>query len=235
MTQPDTLYRLQEIEIGIQARHKRLEEIASSLANNELVQQAQQQVANVKQVLSPLQTRSKNLELEIKSNATKIKETDEALYSGRVRNPKELQDMQHEIELLKKRNLELEDLLLETMVAVETTEAELDKRETNLQQAIEEHETANHHLIEERTRIKSEGSLLVKNREAVLLDVTPESLQTYNNLKVRKNNQPVALLVNQSCTACRVQQDLAVVTEARKGQKLVFCASCGRILAYRSG
>jgi uncharacterized protein len=235
MTQAEALYRLQEIELGIHARQKRLEEIASLLANDTAVVAVQLQVTNTKRILTPLQTKSRNLELEIQTNTSKIKTTDEALYSGRVRNPKELQDMQQEIVSLKKRNLELEDILLETMVTVENTEAELAQHEAALQRIIAEREAANQQLIEERTRVKAEGSALVKSREAILPDITADSLKIYNSLKPRKNNQPMALLVNQSCTACRVEQDLAVIIEARKGQKVVYCSSCGRMLAYGSG
>lgn len=235
MTQAEVLYRLQEIELGILARQKRLEEIASLLANDTALAAAQQQVTNTKHILTPLQTKSRNLELEIQTNASKIKMTDEALYSGRVRNPKELQDMQQEIVSLKKRNLELEDILLETMQGVENAEAELAQHEATLQHTIAKREAANQQLIEERTRVKAEGSALVKSREAILPDITADSLKIYNSLKPRKNNQPMALLVNQSCTACRVEQDLAVIIEARKGQKVVYCSSCGRMLAYGSG
>jgi uncharacterized protein len=235
MTQFEVLYRLQEIDLGIHARQKRLEEIAQLLTNDSAVVEAQRRVTDINQVLTPLQTKSRNLELEIQTNASKIKITDETLYSGRVRNPKELQDMQHEIASLKKRNLELEDILLETMLLVESTQAELKQLDSDLQRIKEEREVANKHLVEERTRIRSEGSALVKNRETLVTEIDPEHLKLYTSLKPRKNNQPVALLANQSCTACRVQQDLSIINEVRKGQRIVYCSSCGRILAYGSG
>jgi predicted nucleic acid-binding Zn-ribbon protein len=51
--------------------------------------------------LTPLQSRARNLELEIQSTSEKIRLTDQQLYSGKVRNPKELQEMQQEIQSLK--------------------------------------------------------------------------------------------------------------------------------------
>jgi uncharacterized protein len=235
MSQAEALYSLQEIDLGIHSRQKRLEEIAAQLADAKIVADAQQNVDSTKQILAPLQTKSRNLELEIQTNTSKIQTTDEALYSGRVSNPKELQEMQQEIVSLKKRNRELEDSLLETMLEIETAEAELLLRENALKQITIEHEAANQHLIEERKKIKIEGSVLVKNKEQMLPEITADSLKIYNSLKPRKSNQPVALLVNKSCTACRVEQDLAIVSEVRKAQKLVYCSSCGRILAYRGG
>jgi predicted nucleic acid-binding Zn-ribbon protein len=88
--------------------------------------------------------------------------------------------------------------------------------------------------VDERTRLKAEGRALVQDREPALQAITPENQKVYMTLKPRKNNQPVAQLVNQSCSFCRVQQDLAVINEARKGQHLAYCASCGRILVYKS-
>jgi uncharacterized protein len=234
MTQAEALLHLQSIELGISQRQKRLEEIATLLAHDPLLKAAQDNRQQAETILQPLQAQSRKLEHEIQANATKIRETDEALYSGRVRNPKELQEMQHEIESLKRRNLELEDQLLGTMVEVEDAEGRLEQAQTELDQAQTEHTKNNQGLIEERTRLKTEGRALIQDREQAQQQVTPESQKVYQALKPRKNNQPVAQLINQSCSFCRVQQDLAVINEARKGQHLAYCASCGRILVYKS-
>src|SRR3954447_17395833 len=125
MIQASELYRLQEIDLSVHQHHKRLEEIAAQLADNKALTEAQQKVTSDQQVLAPRQTKVRKLEQEIQTNTAKLRQTDENLYSGRVRNPKELQDMQQEIQSLKKRNQELEDVLLETMMSVDTADAAL--------------------------------------------------------------------------------------------------------------
>lgn len=235
MTQADSLYRLQEIELQILQKQKRLTEIQTLLGENVLVAEAQKQVSVAQQRLTPVQTKARNLELEIQSNTEKIKQTDESLYSGKIRNPKELQDMQQEIQSLKKRNGELEDVLLENMLLVETAEAELAERQNQLQQANTRAAQDHQDLHGEQTRLKQDVETLRHKREQAIPDVQEDSLKTYTQMKPRKNNQPVALLVDQSCSFCRVRQDMTIITEARKGQKLTLCSSCGRILAYRSG
>jgi predicted nucleic acid-binding Zn-ribbon protein len=235
MIQASELYRLQEIDLNVHQRHKRLEEIAAQLADNKALTDAQQQVTNDQQTLTPLQSKVRKLEGDIQSNTAKIRETDEALYSGRVRNPKELQDMQNEIQSLKKRNQELEDVLLETMMSVDTAEAALKDSTAQLETIGAQFELANKNLIDEQKRLKSEGSALLKNREQLIPTIDPNVLKVYNNLRPRKNNQPVAVLVNQSCSVCRVQQDMNVIQEVRKSESLTYCSSCGRILIYRTG
>lgn len=235
MIQAPELYRLQEIDLNVQQHHKRLEEIAAQLADNKALAEAEAQVAANEQVLTPLKNKIRQLEQDIQANTAKVRETDEALYSGRVRNPKELQDMQQEIQSLKKRNQELEDVLLETMLTVDEADAALKASSANLETIRAQFDLANKSLIEEQKRLRSEGSALLKSREQLLPSIEAATLKIYNNLRPRKNNQPVAVLVNQSCSVCRVQQDLHIVQAVRKGDSLTYCGNCGRILIYRSG
>jgi predicted nucleic acid-binding Zn-ribbon protein len=235
MIQAPELYRLQEIDLDVQQHHKRLEEIAAQLADNKALTEAQQQVANDQQALTPLQTKVRKLEQEIQTNTAKLHETDENLYSGRVRNPKELQEMQQEIQSLKKRNQELEDVLLETMMSVDTADAALKESNAKLETLRSQFELANKGLLEEQKRLKAEGSALLKSKEQLLPTIDANILKMYNNLRGRKNYQPVAVLINQSCSVCRVQQDLHIIQAVRKGESLTYCSSCGRILIYRTG
>jgi uncharacterized protein len=234
MIQASELYRLQEIDLNVQQRFKRLEEIAAQLADNKILTEAQQQVTNDQQALTPLQSKVRKLEQDIQSNTAKLKETDETLYSGRVRNPKELQDMQHEIQSLKKRNQELEDVLLETMMSVDSADAALKDSTAKVETLTAQFELANKSLIDERKRLKSEGSALIKSREQLVPTIDPNTLKAYNNLRSRKNNQAVAVLVNQSCSVCHVQQDMNVIQSLRKNDVLTYCSSCGRIIIPRT-
>ena len=235
MTQAEALYHLQEFDLIIGQSQKRLAEIATALSDNQILIDAKNQVQSIQNKLSPLQTKSRNLELEIQSNTEKIRSTDEQLYSGRVRNPKELQDMQQEIQSLKNRNQELEDILLDAMLNVETVEAELQQKQASLEQLTAEWESTHQHLLDEQNKLQAEVEKARKKREGALPPITPETLKVYNTLRPRKNNQPVALLIGGSCSVCRVEQDMAVIGEVRKGQKLTYCVSCGRILVYKSG
>jgi predicted nucleic acid-binding Zn-ribbon protein len=235
MTQAEALFHLQEIDLQLIQAQKRLNEITTALADNKSILEAQAQVETAQKTLTPLQTRARNLELEIQSTSEKIRLTDQQLYSGKVRNPKELQEMQQEIQSLKNRTRELEDVLLETMLNVENAETTLSEKQADLQQLTTQSENDHQHLIDEQKKLHSDIKLFQQKRDGVLPQITPDSLKIYNNLRPRKNNQPIALLVNGSCSVCRVEQDMAVISEVRKGQKLIPCASCGRLLVYKSG
>ncbi|MBI1279343.1 MAG: hypothetical protein GC179_14540 [Anaerolineaceae bacterium] len=234
MIQASELYRLQEIDLNVQQRHKRLDEINAQLADNKALTEAQQQVTNDQQALAPLQSKVRKLEQEIQSNIAKLRETDEMLYSGKVKNPKELQDMQNEIQSLKKRNQELEDVLLETMIAVDASSATLKDSTTKFETISAQFELANQNLIDEKKRVKAEGSALLKSREQLVPTIDSDTLKIYNGMRARKNNHAVAVLVDQSCSVCHVQQDMIVIQAVRKGDSLAYCSSCGRIIIPRT-
>lgn len=233
MTPIQALYRLQEIELRLLRGQKRLVEIDAALANSQAKTMALEQFTRAQSALSPLQTRVRSLELEIQSTNDKIRETDQQLYSGRVRNPKELQDMQMEIQSLKKHTADLEDQLLETMLAVEEAEGTVAAAQRNLEAVTADWENQNQQLLDEQARLKAEQVVLSEQRQQALAAVDPEGLKLYNALKPRKNHQPVALLDGESCSACGVEQTMAIVSEVRRGQSLVSCLSCGRILVYK--
>lgn len=235
MSQAQALYRLQEIELNFLRGQKRLNEIAAILADNHAVAEAQHQVKTAQQALTPLHTRARNLELEIQSNADKVGASDMQLYSGRVRNPKELQDMQQEIQSLKKRSAALEDTLLEVMQAVEDAEAGLAQAEANLRAVTADWENQNRQLLDEQSHLKSDLERVLQQRKQALTDVSADSLAAYNALKPRKQNQPVAVLDGDSCTACGVEQTMAIISETDRSATLPRCLSCGRILVRKSG
>jgi hypothetical protein len=233
MTQAEALYHLQEIDLSVLRAKKRVQEISAVLGDNQAISAAEAAVTQAQQHLTPLQTSARNLELEIQSNAEKISITDEQLYGGRVTNPKELQDMQQEIQSLKKRNRELEDQLLETMMAIEDAEAALQTAKSHLNGVREKWESEHSQLLDEGAQLESQIAALQQQREQALKSVTPENQKLYHNLRVKKHNQPLATLDGNSCAVCGVEQTLAVVKSVRQGQALVYCTNCGRILVAK--
>jgi uncharacterized protein len=233
MTQAQALYHLQQIELEILRSQKRLEEITTLLTDSTAVAAAQKQVEAATKSLSPLRAKVRDLDLEIQSNTQKAKSTEQQLYSGSVKNPKALQDMQQELEALKTWQGTLEDRLLEAMVNMEDAESTLKNAESELEKMKTEFESKHVDLIKEQADLKAKVEGLQAKRQTALKEVTPESLKLYNTMKPRKNNQPMALMDDVGCQFCGVEQTMNIVQDVRRGQSLIPCTSCGRILVYK--
>lgn len=229
-SQAEALYALQKIDVTLQKNRKRLAEIDTLLTNNEQVKQAQHLVNQVNTSLTPRRTKAKDLELELQTAQQKHKTSEDRLYSGLVKNPKELQDLQNEIASLKNRIGIIEEHLLEAMMLVEESAEALAQAEANLQMAIKASEQQNRELVAEKKQLSQTIETLNTQRGTALQGITPDSLKSYETLRPKKANQPVAILRNCSCTSCGIEQTKFVEEAVRKGKELVMCLGCGRIL-----
>ena len=230
MNQSQTLYQLQKIDLETLQHQKRLQEIATILADDEATKTAQAQVDTATRKLSPLRAHLRDLELETSSNESKSKTSEQQLYSGNVKNPKEMQDLQQEIASLKRRHSELETMILETMMQVEEAEAELAETEVQLSSVVASRGDEHQLLLEEQSKLEEQIEHLKENRPQVLREVTPENRKLYDTMKVRKHNQPVAVMEGNTCSICGVAQTITIEREVRQGNSLVNCSNCGRIL-----
>jgi len=116
MSQAFNLYRLQKIDTQIDQINNRLAEINHILAADENLHKAEELSQNTKNQLFKMQQNLKQKEDEVQAHRIKIETNESSLYGGKVRNPKELQDLQMEIASLKKRLTILEDEQLDIML-----------------------------------------------------------------------------------------------------------------------
>lgn len=230
MSQARALYRIQEIELAVIERRKRIKEIDVQLDDNEVITQAQAELDQAQAKLDAILKQVKDLETQIETVVTKQKATETRLYSGNVKNPKELQDMQKEIESLTRRRSDLDDKLLEIMVERDEASeyAELNREE--LQQITDAWEAQHADLLAEKEQLTTESEKLMVDRKAALNDVQPEAMKEYNSLRGSKANRPMAGLENKSCTVCGIEQNGAIISAVNKDDSLVKCQNCGRIL-----
>jgi uncharacterized protein len=233
-TQGYLLYKLQEIEVQILKHQKRLGDIATELANNAGIQQAQRAVDTATQAVTPLNTKATDLNLQLQSVRSKRDATEKRLYSGTVKNPKELTDMQNEIASLQKRDDELDEMLLEAMLYLEEAQAQLAKATQNLKDVTAQVETEHQTILTEKSKLETQVKTLQAQRQEALKPISASAMQTYNALRPQKANQPMALLQGQTCGVCGIEQNSIIVQAVRKGEELTPCKNCRRILVVPS-
>ena len=107
------LYQLQEIDLKAESDQQGLERMVSQLGENRAVVKARADLESAQKQLAEFGHRQHSAEWEIDDVVSKVKAAEEQLYSGRIKNPKELASLQHEVELLKARRGQLENSALE--------------------------------------------------------------------------------------------------------------------------
>ncbi|MDE0609588.1 MAG: hypothetical protein OXH77_06740 [Anaerolineaceae bacterium] len=224
------LYQLQQLEQSALQARRRLQVIAQELADDAEIQYSEALCQEIRDLLRPLRNQLRDLELETAGNEEKIRSTGELLYSGTVKSPREMQDMQLEVASLTRRNGDLETRSLETMLAIEEAESRMAEAEQALREVIGRRGDAHHELILERDTLVNSLPDLERQRKGALENIQPELQRQYEALKPRKGGQPVARMEGNSCTLCGVAQNITAEREVQQGRRLVTCTNCGRIL-----
>jgi len=85
-------------------------------------------------------------------------------------------------------------------------------------------------------KLTRKQKLLATERESLTQGISNRLLHTYERMREsRLKSNPVVPATNGVCHGCYVVVTKSVVMELRRGQKLVLCEHCGRILFLDDG
>ena len=230
MSSPLSLYRLQQIDSQIDQITSRLEAIQQTLEDNHELQQIKGQLAEAEAEHMASEKALRQIEGEAESQRTKIAQSEASLYSGNVKNPKELQDIQNEIASLKRHLETLEDRQLEAMMASETTENAQQEMLATLESTRQRLADQNSILTDEQAVLKKDQQRLLSERAAVTVEFDAETLAMYEDLRLDHNGLAVATVTDGSCDACGSTLTPAHQQSARSTTQIAICPTCGRIL-----
>lgn len=224
------LYRLQLVDSRMDEIRVRLEEIRQILDNDEEMLQAKKSVAETDSTLKLAQHTLKQAEAEVEKQKIKIEQSDANLYSGNVKNPKELQDLQNEIAALKRHLNTLEDRQLEAMLEVETEEQANQTAQENLERVKARIAEQNQTLTFEQDNLNKELERLDTERQAALSPLDASLLTVYDQLRQEKRGLAIVSVSEGACAACGTTLTPAQMQSARSTSQAYYCPTCGRIL-----
>jgi predicted nucleic acid-binding Zn-ribbon protein len=224
------LYRLQLVDSRMDAIRTRLEEIRLILENDEELRRVKQQVTTSEDVHKSTLQKLRQAEAEVEKQKLKIEQSEASLYSGTVKNPKELQELQNESASLKRYLVTLEERQLEAML--EEDEA----REANLA-ILHELEKVKARLAKQNVMLASEQDELNKEldrldseRQAALTPLDADLLSVYTDLRQQRKGLAVAEVSEGACAACGTTLTPSQNQNARSATQIHNCPTCGRIL-----
>lgn len=229
MTSASDLFALMEIDLRRDARRAMIADIESRLGETETLVNAREAAADAEEDLKGLQAAQRRLDGKLEDLDAKIKPLEEKLYGGSVRNPKELTDMQRELDNFKKQRGVLDDQGLEMIEAIEEAAAALTLSREALEQAEAEWRADQADLLRGKEEAETEYARLEKDRGVRTEDMDRGMLGLYELLRAKKAGRAVARVERGVCQGCRLTLPSHVAQSLRTGL-LVQCPSCERIL-----
>lgn len=224
------LYHLQLVDSEAEEKSLRLVEVKADLGESREVVQAQEAIVQTENGLNAMRVQLRDLELEIDGIEAKLGKNQERLYSGRVRNPKELSNLQEEAASLRHRLSDLEENQLELMIGIEEEEAELAERQARLGQIEGTWQADQASLLAEKNDLELRLAELESDREAKRAHLGVADLAMYDDLRARLGGTGVAQLKGGICQACNVDVPTGVARAVERGGDVNFCPTCDRLL-----
>ena len=151
----------------------------------------------------------------------------------RVRNEKEYAAALREIDTAKRQISALETEILKEMEELEKLEGELKVYAPDVDSKRAETDESLGALDSERDEAHREMQACAERRERLGKKIPKDLLATYDRVARIRRGQALAEVRNDICTACRMRIRPQLVSDVRRGDRLITCDSCSRILYYK--
>ncbi len=230
MGKSDTLLELQDTDSIIDRLTKRLAEIKASRRETAELIAARQARHAAEQLAAQRRAARKDLELTNASVGDKIQQAEKRLYSGVVKNPKELLDLQNDISSLKRQKANAYEQLFEGMVELEEAEAALQQRTDELMRIEADWQHSQSDLVAEQAQLEADLATQQRDQTAARAVLAAPDLTLYDQLRRRKAGIAVVELNGQLCGGCGVRVTASVVQQINQGDQYARCGNCERIL-----
>jgi predicted nucleic acid-binding Zn-ribbon protein len=222
------VFELQQVEQLIQAGRKQLDETDGRISRNETFEQAGINLSAAEKELAGLEKQYKELDAEAETLRAQIKQVDDKLYGGKIKNPKELQGYEQEGNMLKANLSKKDDTLLELMEKIEAGKVAGRKLKEVHKSAGTAWQAEKGELQVQADKLQAELAALENKRKEILNSVDRDTLSIYEGIRARKA-QAVVKVEQGRCLGCRVSLSLSELHHVR-GNAIVLCDNCGRIL-----
>jgi predicted nucleic acid-binding Zn-ribbon protein len=159
-------------------------------------------------------------------------ELDKTLYSGSITAPKELQALQEEQGVIKKRQSRLEDEVLEHMEQAEPLDEQVAEQTAAREAAEAALQAAMVALAEAEAAVATELATVEGERAELAAGVPEALLAEYDRIRASNGGIGAARLVGGTCQGCNLGLPAVVVDRIKKmgPDEVAHCDECGRIL-----
>lgn len=159
------------------------------------------------------------------------------MLSGAGLAPKELQALQSELDVLAKRQGDLEEIELDAMQRLEDAESEVTRVTVQIDAVAAKVADITARLHDEAADIEAEIVSLTAGRANAVAGLDEGLLALYEKLRTQHGGTGAAALQHGACQGCNMSlnpADLAHI-EAAAADDIVRCEECGRILVRGAG
>lgn len=225
------LWELQGIDEQLVALHDALAKLPAERAalGARVTSERARLEAHAKQI-ADLQLRRRQREKD--ASALQEEEQRFAKQQGLVKTNAEFQALTHEIEGARARRSDAETDVLVMMEEEETLAAARPKLEQTLREAESESAARLAAIDAEEARVRAGIAALEGQRAGIAPQLPPATRSRYERVRDSRGGRGVVAVVKDACGACFRGLAPQALQEVRKGDHVLICDGCGRLLVH---
>ena len=225
-----SLYRLQTYDTQLLKIKKRIRQIEQILESDIEVAAAAQAKINAKSTVDDVAASLQALAEQVQAKNIKAELTHNALFDGKGRSPKELQELQAEEEALKRALSKLEDEQMALTAQSDAAIEAMNVAENTYQQTVNNKLAENSLISGEKSKLEAEIPGINAQRHALMSPMPATVIEQYEGLLRLKQGRAVATVEDDCCDACGIELSAFEIQKVKSQAILLKCKSCGRIL-----
>jgi predicted nucleic acid-binding Zn-ribbon protein len=216
--------RLADLNREISALPKHIAEIEKKLVSHERKLEAD------RAALAANQKERKKCDTDIQAQDQKISKLKDQTLQAKTNE--QYRAFQTEIEFCQTEIRKCEDRILELMTESEPLDINVKAAEVALKSE-KAHVEAEKQTARERTAVDQKAQAdLLKERGEIVAGITPAVYQRYTRIGKMRRGIGIAEVIEGRCTACNMTIRPQFFQDLKRGNEVMSCESCGRILYY---
>ncbi|MEW6556974.1 MAG: C4-type zinc ribbon domain-containing protein [Elusimicrobiota bacterium] len=224
------LIELQDVDSKVDEANNNIQKIDNELNTlQETLKKEKEQIETLKKELSNSAVSKKEKEIEITTLDDKLKKHNMELNA--VKTNEAYKALLTEIENCRSQKLKIEDELLSIMENEERLSREIKDLQNEYLKLEKEFNDRKISADEELKKTNDNIANFTNERKTRLDNLPAHIAGKYENIRKNKKGLAVVPIVNNnSCGGCHRNLPLHIIDEVRKGNELVVCNNCQRIL-----
>lgn len=224
------LHRLQAIDSAIDRNMQLLATADDGTAAKKKLEEEKARLEELQEKLREKQAHQRKLALDLEGIEAEQQEKSDRAYGGTVSDPKELSALEKKIAELGRNAERHEDMILELLEEIDEVGRQVEEQQKTVDQLSREHERIVAEYEAGTSEAREEIEQLRQRREELVGEIDRSLCSQYEQLRERLDGVAVATLVDGTCQVCHVAVPRARWSMIKRGEGVIKCENCRRIL-----
>ena len=228
------LLELQTIDYDLGELERSKEYIPDMMENlRREINEAVELFQKTEQELSESKVTQSKLELEVKAKQEELKKLQAQMMS--IKTNKEYDALISQIDNAKETISEKETEILELIEKIEKLESGIDDYNNKAEEIREQNEKQ---LAILQEKMDSVGSIIDSKegeRTSIMVKVSKRTMSVYERIRRNRGGDVVVPVRKRACGACYKALPPHTIQEIKRGDQIITCDNCGRMLLWQNG